>query len=469
MILDRPISVTNMYSVKQRRREADFQPAKTAAHVFIMAAAVEDAGRLTDSFNKNWYDFRSSREDKMKFLEDNPHGVTKADIVVGIPSYNEAESISFPTQQADKGLTKYFERFSAVIINCDNNSPDGTRTAFMETATITPKIYVSTGEGVLGKGNNVRNLFVKAAELNAKAVIVVDADLKSITPLWIRNLGEPLLEQYEFVAPLYVRHKYDGTITNVLAYPLTRALYGRRVRQPIGGEYGFSGNLARIFAEWDVWDESIAEFGIDIWMTTTAVRSRVAVVQTFMGRSKVHKTKDVLAYSEALFPNVVTTIFELMISYESFWRDVKWSRPTAVFGFGISDVEVPPPVEVDTKRLSDRFFHGLNEHSEKYRTILTTENINKLQEVAELPLEGFEFPTGLWAKVLYDFAVAYKNTLIPRDILTDTLIPLYYGKILSFVLETQAMNNQQVEEFIEDQCLQFEKAKPYLVERWFSG
>jgi glycosyltransferase involved in cell wall biosynthesis len=411
----------------------------------------------------------SSEEDKMKFIEDNPHGITHADIVVGIPSYNEAPSISFPTQQADKGLTKYFEKFSAVIINCDNNSPDGTREAFIGTATKTPKIYISTGEGVVGKGNNVRNLFAKAAELNARAVIVVDADLKSITPLWIRNLGEPLLEQYEFVAPLYVRHKYDGTITNILAYPLTRALYGRRVRQPIGGDYGFSGNLARIFAEWDVWNESVAEFGIDIWMTTTALRNRVGVVQSFMGRSKIHKTKDVLAYSEALFPNVVTTIFDLMLNYESFWKDVKWSRPTAVFGFGMSEVEVPPPVDVDTKRLSEKFFQGLREHSEKYRTIITDQNINKLEEVAELPLEGFEFPTGLWAKVLYDFAVAYKLRLIPPDDLIEALIPLYHGKTLSFVLETQAMNNQQVEEFIEDQCLQFEKAKPYLLERWFSG
>ncbi len=158
----------------------------------------------------------------MKSMEDNPAGITKADIIVGIPSYNEASLISFPTQQADKGLTKYFGDFSAAIINCDNHSPDDTRRAFMETPTSTPKIYISTEEGVLGKGNNVRNLFGKAVELSARAVVVIDADLKSVTPLWIRNLAEPLLEDYQFVAPLYVRHKYDGFITNNIAYPLTR-------------------------------------------------------------------------------------------------------------------------------------------------------------------------------------------------------------------------------------------------------
>jgi hypothetical protein len=304
-------------------------------------------------------------------------------------------------------------------------------------------------------------------EFQAKAVIVVDADLKSITPLWIRNLGEPLLEQYEFVAPLYIRHKYDSTITNMIAYPLTRALYGRRVRQPIGGDYGISGNLAKLFLESDVWDESISQYGIDIWMTTSAMRNRVGVVQSFMGRSKVHKMKDALAYSDVLFPNVVSTIFHLMCTYESFWKDVKWSRPTAVFGFGMGDMDVPPIVDIDTKLLWEKFVTGLRNSQEKYQTILSSENINKLLEAAELPQEVFEFPTGLWAKTLYDFAVAYKKRTYSRDELIEILLPLYYGKTMSFVTETQALNNQQAEEYIEDQCLQFEKAKPYLVERWF--
>ena len=86
-----------------------------------------------------------------------------------------------------------------------------------------------------------------------------------------------------------------------------------------------------------------------------------------------------------------------------------------------------------------------------------------------MPSECFEFPTGLWAKVLYDFALAYKTRKVAREDLAGGLAVLYYGKTLSFVLETQAMNTQQVEEFIEDQCVQFEKNKSYLLERWFSG
>jgi len=94
------------------------------------------------------------------------------------------------------------------------------------------------------------------------------------------------------VAPLYVRHKYDGTITNGIAYPMTRALYGRRVRQPIGGDFGFSGDLADVYLKSKTWSQAVANFGIDIWMTTLAINQKVQVCQAFMGRPKIHRTKD---------------------------------------------------------------------------------------------------------------------------------------------------------------------------------
>ena len=124
--------------------------------------------------------------------EINPDNIERADLVVSIPSYNEADSISYPATQASLGIEKYFSDKKAVIINCDNNSPDNTREAFLKTETKVPKIYISTPPGVKGKGNNFKNLFKKVVELKAKAVVVVDADLKSITPEWIQHLGEPL-------------------------------------------------------------------------------------------------------------------------------------------------------------------------------------------------------------------------------------------------------------------------------------
>lgn len=398
--------------------------------------------------------------------EVNPENIESAEMVVCIPSYNEADSISYPTHQADKGLIKYFKSKTSVIINCDNNSPDGTKKAFLETPTKTPKIYISTPPGIKGKGNNFKNLFQKVVDLNAKAVVVVDADLKSITPEWVKNLGEPLFSDFSYVAPLYVRHKYDGTITNGIAYPMTRALYGRRVRQPIGGDFGFSGDLGAVYLNSKIWDNSIANFGIDIWMTTLAINQKIQICQSFMGRPKIHRTKDPGADLGPMFRQVIGTIFSMMKNFKQFWTKVKYSRPTAIYGFGLGEVESPPNVEVDTENLLHKFHDGFEQFSSLWKKLLTEDVYRKTIEIKNMKKNEFNFPTDLWARVLFDMAIAYHNNSIDRSLMVDSLVPLYFGRTLSFVKKTRRMSIKQAEEAIEEDCMTFELAKPYLIKRW---
>ncbi len=396
----------------------------------------------------------------------NPENIGKADLVVSIPSYNEADSIDYPTQQASLGLTKYFPDKRCVIINCDNNSPDNTKEAFLNTPTEVPKIYISTPPNVKGKGNNFKNLFRKVVDLKAKAIVVVDADLKSITPDWIKHLGEPLFNGFSYVAPLYVRHKYDGTITNGIAYPLSRALYGRRVRQPIGGDFGFSGKIGKVFLESNIWDEATANFGIDIWMTTLAFNQGARVCQSFMGRPKIHRPKDPAASLGPMFRQVVGTIFSMMRNFESYWLKVKYSKPTAIYGFGLGEVEMPPKVNVDTEKLINSFHNGFTQYGEIWQKALSGDVFQKLLEIKSMKKDVFTFPTDLWARVLYDWAVAYRDAVVDRDLLMDSLIPLYFGKTLSFVKKTAKMTVQQAEEAIENDCMTFEMTKPYLIKKW---
>ena len=57
---------------------------------------------------------------------------------------------------------------------------------------------------------------------------------------------------------------------------------------------------------------------------------------------------------------------------------------------------------------------------------------------------------------------------IDRRQLVDTMSPLYYARVASFVAKTQDMTNQEAEEGIEDKAQQFETLKPYLLKGWAS-
>ena len=53
------------------------------------------------------------------------------DLVVGIPSYNEADNIGFVVEQVSQGLEKYYPHLNTAIINADNASQDGTKDVFL--------------------------------------------------------------------------------------------------------------------------------------------------------------------------------------------------------------------------------------------------------------------------------------------------------------------------------------------------
>jgi len=397
----------------------------------------------------------------------NPSHITEAEIIVGIPSYNEADNIAFPTDVASRGLKEHFSDKTSAIINVDNHSPDGTKEVFLDTPTEVPKIYISTAPGVKGKGNNFRNLFEAAVELNAKAIIVVDADLKSITPSWIRYLGEPLMGRFDYVAPIYARHKYDGSITNHIAYPLLRSLFGLRVRQPIGGDFGFSGKLARAFLSEKLWNDKIAHFGIDIWMTTIAIARRFNICQAFLGSPKIHNPKDPAADLGPMFTEVVSTLFDLLIDFEFIWKDTFDSRPSNIYGFGLGIEEKPPVVNVNTDVLYKSFMNGFKKYGEIWEKIISKPEyieISKLKQIKDK--RQIYYTSDLWARVVFSFAIAYRTNLVDREKLIESMIPLYHSRNLSFINRTEKSSIKDAEEYLENVTRVFEKEKYYLVQRW---
>jgi glycosyltransferase involved in cell wall biosynthesis len=401
-------------------------------------------------------------------IVDNSENVREADVIVGIPSYKEADTIAVPTDTVARGLQEFFPNVKSVIINVDNNSPDGTKEAFLNTPTKVPKIYISTPEGVRGKGNNFRNLFKAAVELDARAVAVVDADLQSITPQWIQFLVEPLMGRYDYVTPIYLRHKYDGTITNHIAYPMIRTLGGIRVRQPIGGDFGFSGQIARAFLAEKLWNDRIAHFGIDVWMTTIAVARRFNVCQAFLGTPKIHRPKDPAADLGPMFRQVVSTLFDLIVEFEYLWKYIGPSRPSTIFGFGLGVDEQPPPVDVSTDKLFASFREGFVEYESLWREIIPAPEFAQVAKFPDIDHdESFVYPSSLWARIIFSFAVAYKNASAgEREQLTEALIPFYHSRVLSFVNKTRNHNMREAEEYLERIQRVFEGEKYYLIERW---
>jgi hypothetical protein len=385
--------------------------------------------------------------------------VGSADLLVGIPSFNNAATVGHVARTVAAGLRAHFGGASAVIVNADGGSRDGTSDVVLGSTDGIPTI-AGAYLGPPGKGSAFRAIFEVATQLGVEACAVVDSDLRSITPEWIGRLISPIKSgTADYVTPLYARHKFDGTITNNVAYPLTRALYGLRLRQPIGGEFGFSPELARDFLEGaafggaDVWDTDVARFGIDIYMTTTALVRGKRIAQAFLG-AKIHDPKDPGADLAPMFTQVVTTLFRLAVANPDAWKGVRGSRPVEVVG-SIDPVE-PEAVNASVEILERKFAAGREQYQATWDEILSE----------QVPAQADRMDDAMWARIVYDFLLASKAKPDETQRYVGALVPLYFARVASFIAEARDLDPERSEALIERQAMVFEESKKALISRW---
>jgi len=399
------------------------------------------------------------------------------DIVIGIPSYNNSRTVGHVVKAVNAGLARYFSEYRSVIVNSDGGSKDGTPQAVLAAEHDPEKLLMvkhplytvhkitTPYHGLPGKGSAFRTIFQVAHDLKAKACAVVDSDLRSITPDWIDLLVRPVLQEgYDYVAPYYRRHKYDGTITNSIVYPLTAALYGKKVRQPIGGEFGLSPQVVkRLLEKRDDWETDVARFGIDIWMTTTALAEGFKICQVFLG-AKIHDPKDPGADLSAMLVQVVGALFGLMEEYEKSWAGVNGSEQAPLYGFPF-EVGLEP-IKVNPQRMHETFQRGCRDLLPIYQSFLPAEQVEELKRLSGLPLDQFHLSNETWVRLIFEYAAAFHRRTIDRKHLLQSLTPLYIGRVTSFVLETQELDDNGAEAKIDQLCHVYDEMKPVLVQRW---
>jgi hypothetical protein len=391
----------------------------------------------------------------MKYRNDIPE-VEKCDIVVGIPSFNNATTVAHVARTAAEGIRRL--QLKGLIVNSDGGSTDGTVEAFLASDTFEVPKFSLKYKGIPGKGSAVRALFEVAHKSKATIFIMLDSDLRSVEPWWIERMARPILEEKtDYVTPLYLRHKYDGTITNNVCYPLTSALYGVKVRQPIGGDFAVGSKSIEVFLSKpeNVWQSNVARFGIDIWMTTTAINELEKLpVQAALG-AKVHDVKDPGKQLQGMFVQVVQTLFELMIEYQDSWKTVGELIDTEIYGE--QPAQRVEEIVVDLKNLKEKASKTLRERMPS--------RVSLRRELLESILENGTLGAEQWVETVYEFALAYKRER-SEELVLD-LLPFYFARVADFVEKTKDMDSVEAEKLIESQLQLFMRLKEPFKRRWF--
>ncbi|MEZ5287375.1 MAG: glycosyltransferase [Vicinamibacterales bacterium] len=235
--------------------------------------------------------------------------VGQVDVLVGIPTLDNAATIADVVKIVHRGFAKHFPRDRTVLINSDGGSKDETREivrtlSLDDTDTITVSHSLRTTHrittpyhGVPGKGSALRQIFAAADLLQARAVAILDADVTTVSPDWLAALLSPVRQQaYEFVAPIYARHPLEGPLVTQLIRPLWRAVHGTQVAEPQAAEFGCSGRFAAHCLEQPVWDTGLAQYGIDIWITGEALAGGFTCCRAALVRAPSRRARHAQAW-----------------------------------------------------------------------------------------------------------------------------------------------------------------------------
>jgi len=407
--------------------------------------------------------------------------VHKVDLLVGLPTFNHASTVESVMNAILSGAKASFAHASILVTNADVGSQDGTPEIVKRTVgSLFPLALVNpltegmsanpfapnrlSYSGMPGREEAFRSFFTIAERLQAKACVVIDAAVRSVTPEWMDLLAQPVLEKdADYVAPVFRRQRYEGTLTNNLVAPLTRALYGKRVACQTGGGYGFSGRLASLYLQKDFWEGDAARFGIDSWMTTVAVAEGFQVWQALLG-TKIQDVRGTTVDVSMMLAQAVGASYHYMERYQDVWEKHAGSSPVPEVGRPIEAGIESAAIKVE--RMVKGFRQGLRDLLPIWEIILAPETLSGVLTLGLRDEEDFRFPLPLWVQTVYDFAVAYHEKVIHREHLLKSLTPLYLGRTASLVLETIDGGSDEVQHTIEQGCRTFEAMKPYLVERW---
>jgi hypothetical protein len=401
--------------------------------------------------------------------------VGEVDVLVGLPTYNNAKTIEPVVRAIQAGILKCFPSERVVIVNADGGSQDGTPElvtgASIDDVWRASKVYalrtlhaISTQYARTPEpGTALRTILAAADLLRAQVCAVVSPDSTTIDPDWLQRLVHPVYrEHFDMVLPIYRRQKFEGILIRNLLYPMTRAVYGSRVREPYAAEFAISGRLATDFLSNDVWNDDWGRTGAEIRLTIAAIAGKYRLCQTFVG-SKPPADRAATDLVDAM-RRTVGALFSSLDDKFSFWSSVAGSEPVATVG---AESEIPrEPVQVDRERLREMFASGVVQLEPVFRSILSAATLSELQKIAALESGEFNYPPEVWVKTVLEFAASYHKSVISRDHIIQALVPLYRGRTLAFLLENEGDQGENMEKNVESLCAEFERLKPYLLEIW---
>lgn len=298
-----------------------------------------------------------------------------------------------------------------------------------------------------------------AQKHGADVVLMLGGEAQTLEAGALKNLVEGVVQGgCDLAMPRYALPARAGLVNSAILYPLTRALFAARPRFPLALDMGLSSRMAERMATAAQRFTAANQPDALIWPVGEAAVAGFTIGEVEVGTRAIPApaTLDL----NTVLAHVAGSLFADVDAKAAFWQRARPVQPAR------TDAARPRSSEhvMEVQPMIDGFRLAYTNLAEIWSLVLPPHSLLGLKRLAAVPASEFKMADSLWARVVYDFLLAYRLRTINRGHLLGALTPLYLAWVASHIVMTEA--GADPERHVEALAAAFEADKPYLVSRW---
>jgi glucosylglycerate synthase len=301
------------------------------------------------------------------------------------------------------------------------------------------------------------NTYKLAQENHATACVLLGAESQSLHPEAIRTLAKSAL-QNDLTMAHYDLGPREGLVNSAILYPVTRALFSTRPRFPLAIDLGLSLRMAERLATVAQRFTATGQNDAFLWPLSEAASASYSIAEVDIGSRTI--PQPLAPDLNTLLAQITGSLFAEVDAKASFWQRARGVQPPQSITQTAPMAEQPP----DIASMLEAFRFAYTNLHEIWSLVLPPNSLLGLKKLSLMHPENFRMPDNLWARIVYDFILAYRLRTINRGHLLGALTPLYLAWAASHL--TLISSGTAPEKHIQDVAVAFETDKPYLVSRW---
>jgi hypothetical protein len=302
------------------------------------------------------------------------------------------------------------------------------------------------------------NAYKAAQQSGVSACLLLGPEAHSLSREALRGMADAVSRGADLAVPRYELGPREGLVNSALLYPVNRAIFGGRARFPLALDLGMSLRMASRLATVAQRFTALSQNEALVWPVAEAAVAGYSIVEIEAGVRTLPQPE--VADLNTLLAQICSSLFAEVETHAAFWQRMRVSPPARPGARrAVADDTFP-----DVQPMLESFQFAYTNLHDLWSLVLPPNSLLSLKRLAAMPVDSFRMGDALWARIVYDFILAYRLRTINRGHLLGALTPLYLAWVASHILLARA--GADPEQHVEEQALAFETDKAYLVSRW---